>query len=322
VLLNLQILRAFAALNVVLYHTIGTAISYGYETNWISYFEGWGANGVDIFFVISGFVMLYTQLESKRTVKDFLILRAIRIIPIYWLLTFTVITIYIVAPSVFREMVITTEWALSSLGFMSTAVMGKLPIVYVGWTLEWEMLFYLVFGLSLWFRSWAVTLSVTSLALICVALAVSDLILLEFLAGLMVALLFKHYNFNRFGKISLILGGFLLSLSISEEVRQLIESRVILWGIPSILIVYGAVTTPQVSSKLGKLLGDASYSIYLIQMLSIPVFYKFLSFLNVQLSNDLLAITCVIGTAIGGTVTYLLIERPMTQLIKRRVYAN
>ena len=321
-LLNLQLLRAFAALNVVLFHTIGTAVSYDYETNFISYLEGWGANGVDIFFVISGFVMLYTQLDNKRTVKDFLILRAIRIIPIYWLLTLTVIAIYIAAPFLFRELIISTEYALSSLGFMSTAVMGKHPIVYVGWTLEWEMLFYLVFGLSLWFRSWAVTLSVTSLALICVALAVSDLILLEFLAGLMVSLLFKHYNFNRFGKISLILGGFLLSLSISEDVRQLIESRVILWGIPSILIVYGAVTTPQVSSKLGKLLGDASYSIYLIQMLSIPVFYKLLSFLNVQLSNDLLAITCVIGTAIGGTVTYLLIERPMTQLIKRRVYAN
>jgi exopolysaccharide production protein ExoZ len=322
VLLNLQLLRAFAALNVVLFHTIGAAVSYGYETNLISYLEGWGANGVDIFFVISGFVMLYTQLDNKRTVKDFLILRAIRIVPIYWLLTLTVTTIYIAAPFLFREMIISTEWVLASLGFMSTAIVGKSPIVYVGWTLEWEMLFYLVFGLSLWFRSWAVTLSVTSLALISIALVVSDFILLEFLAGLIIALLFKRYGFNSFGKISLILGGLLLSLSISEEVRELVESRVILWGLPSVLIVYGAVTTPQVSIKLGKLLGDASYSIYLIQMLSIPVFYKILSFLNIQLNNDLLAITCLIATAIGGTVMYLLIEKPMTQLIKRRVYAN
>ena len=41
-LLNLQLLRAFAALNVVLFHTIGTAVSYGYETDFISYLEGWG----------------------------------------------------------------------------------------------------------------------------------------------------------------------------------------------------------------------------------------------------------------------------------------
>ena len=102
---------------------------------------------------------------------------------------------------------------------MSAAVVGKHPIVYVGWTLEWEMLFYVVFGLSLWFRSWAVTLSVTSVALIGIAFAVSNFILLEFLAGLLIALLFKRNGFQSFGKASLILGGLLLSLSILEEVR-------------------------------------------------------------------------------------------------------
>ena len=321
-LLNLQLLRAFAAFNVVVYHIISAAASYGYETNLISYLEDWGANGVDIFFVISGFVMLFTQLDNKKTVKDFLILRAIRIIPIYWLLTFTIITIYIVAPSVFREMEVTTEWALASLGFMSNAIVGKSPIVYLGWTLEWEMLFYLVFGLSLWFRSWAVTLSVTSLALIGIAFAVSNFILLEFLAGLLIALLFKRNGFNSFGKVSLVLGGLLLSLSISEEVRELVESRVILWGLPSIFIVYGAVAAPQINSKLGKLLGDASYSIYLIQMLSIPVFYKLLVVLGIELSNDFLALACLIATAIAGTVMYLFIEKPMTHMIKTCVYSK
>ena len=321
-IMNLQLLRAFAALNVVVLHTIGTADSYGYETNLISYLEGWGANGVDIFFVISGFVMLYTQLDNKKTVKDFLILRAIRIIPIYWLLTFTIITIYIVFPSAFREMVVSTEWALASLGFMATAILGKFPIVYLGWTLELEMLFYLVFGLSLWFRSWAVTLSVTSLALIGIAFAVSNFILLEFLAGLLIALLFKRNGFNSFGKVSLVLGGLLLSLSISEEVRELVESRVILWGLPSIFIVYGAVAAPQINSKLGKLLGDASYSIYLIQMLSIPIFYKLLVVLGIESSNDFLALACLIATTIAGTVMHLFIEKPMTHLIKTCVYSK
>ncbi|MDC1297582.1 acyltransferase [Octadecabacter sp.] len=321
-ILNLQLLRAFAALNVVLFHIIGTATSYGYETNLISSLEGWGANGVDIFFVISGFVMLYTQLDGKKTVKDFLILRAIRIVPIYWLLTLTLTAIYVVAPFVFREMIISTEWLLASLGFMSNALGEAYPIVFVGWTLEWEMLFYLVFGLSLWFRSWVVTLSVTFTALIGIAFATSNFILLEFLAGLLIALFFKRYGFNRFGYVSLILGGLLLSLSISEEVRALIDSRVILWGLPSVLIVYGVIAIPQASSRLGKLLGDASYSIYLIQVLSLPVFYKIIHFSNIQLNNDLLAICCLIATAIFGTAIYLTIEKPMTQMIKKRVYAN
>jgi len=320
-LLNLQILRAFAALNVVLFHTIGTATSYGYETNFFSYLEGWGANGVDIFFVISGFVMLYTQLDNKRTVKDFLILRAIRIIPIYWLITFTIIIFYIVSPSVFRDLVITTEWALSSLGFMSNAIVGKSPIVDVGWTLELEMLFYIVFGLSLWFRSWMIKLSATFIALIVISFVVSNL-LLEFLAGLLIAILFKCYGFNRFSKESLILGGLLLSLSISEEVMALFESRVILWGLPSMFIVYGAVAAPQINSKLGKLLGDASYSIYLIQLVTISLFYKLIGVLGIELNNDFLALACLIATAIVGTVIHLFIEKPMTHLLRKRVYSK
>ena len=321
-LLNLQILRAFAALSVVLYHTIGSAASYGFDTRWISYLKGWGASGVDVFFVISGFVMQYTQLDNKRSVKDFLVSRAIRIIPIYWFLTFVVIAIYLVAPFVFREMIISTEWALASFGFMSKAVIGKPPIVYVGWTLEWEMLFYLVFGISLWFRSWMVTLSVTTVALLAVALAVSNFILIEFIAGLFVALLFKKYGFKRLGKTSLAVGSLLLFVSINSDVRALVESRVILWGIPSALIVYGAVATTQLNSSIGKLLGDASYSIYLIQMLSIPVFYKALSIAGFNVNSDVMAIICLVVTAIGGTIMYLTVEKPITRFIKRRVYVK
>jgi peptidoglycan/LPS O-acetylase OafA/YrhL len=64
---NLQILRAFAAINVVLFHIIGTSVSYGQGVVQFSFLEGWGANGVDIFFVISGFVMVYTQLKNPKS---------------------------------------------------------------------------------------------------------------------------------------------------------------------------------------------------------------------------------------------------------------
>lgn len=319
-LLNLQILRAFAALNVVLFHIIGTAESYGFGTKIIANLEGWGANGVDVFFVISGFVMLYTQLENKRSVKDFLILRAIRIIPIYWLLTITVIFLYLALPFAFREIVVTTEWAFASLGFVSNAIFGKNPIVYLGWTLEWEMLFYLVFGASLWFRSWLVTLTVTIVTLLLFAIAASNFILVEFIAGLLIALLFKRFEINKFGKTSLAIGSILLLLSINDEVRLFIESREILWGIPSALIVYGGVSTTQINSSISKLLGDASYSIYLIQMLSIPVFYKLLSKIGLNVNTDILAIICLLATAIGGTIMYMVIEKPITRFIKKRVY--
>lgn len=321
-ILNLQILRAFAALNVVLFHTIITAENYGFDTNLIANLEGWGANGVDLFFVISGFVMLYTQLENKRSVRGFLISRVIRIVPIYWILTITVIVLDLVFPLAFINKVVTTDWALASFGFVSAIWLGfgTSPIVYVGWTLELEMVFYLVFGASLWFRSWAIALTVAVVTLLATAFATSLFIISEFIAGLLIALLFKRFEIRTLGKTSLIVGGILLLISINSEIRALIDSRPILWGIPSALIVYGAVVTTQVNSSIGKLLGDASYSIYLIQVLSIPVFYKSLSSADLNVNSDITAVICLLATAVAGTIFYLTIEKPITRFLKRRVY--
>ena len=85
---NLQLLRAFAAINVIIYHIIGTSVAYGYELNFINILSGWGANGVDIFFVISGFIMYFSQAQNPKTPIKFLKSRLIRIVPLYWLMTF------------------------------------------------------------------------------------------------------------------------------------------------------------------------------------------------------------------------------------------
>ena len=318
-LYNLQLLRAFSALNVVLFHIIATAQSYGRKTDLILFMEHWGANGVHIFFVISGFVMLFTQLVKKRSVRDFLTQRAIRIIPLYWLLTLLIVAIYIFMPFVFRTMVIDAKSLLASLGFMAGAITGKNPIIGVGWTLELEMFFYLVFGLSLWFRSWLATLFASSIILLSVALFISNFILLEFIAGAFIALLYCRYEFKRFGALAFLLGVLLLSLSLLDSVQSLAVSRVVLWGIPSALIVYGAISVPQLKSSLGKLLGDASYSIYLIQVFSIPLFYKFIALINIKINSDFLAISCLLATAIVGVAIYLFVEKPMIHFLKRRI---
>jgi exopolysaccharide production protein ExoZ len=106
-----------------------------------------------------------------------------------------------------------------------------------------------------------------------------------------------------------------------DSVKLLIDNRVIFWGLPSIFIVYGVISAPQIKSKVGKLLGDASYSIYLIQVISIQAYYKFFSALNIQMNNDFLVIGCLIATAIGGVVMYLLVEKPMISFLKKRIVA-
>ena len=63
---NIQLLRALAAINVIIFHTIGTSTLYDLDTNFLSYFEGWGKNGVDLFFVISGFVIYHSHQNKKN----------------------------------------------------------------------------------------------------------------------------------------------------------------------------------------------------------------------------------------------------------------
>ena len=78
---NIQALRAFAAINVVFLHVIKTASNYEQNTDFLSFLTDWGANGVDIFFVISGFVMLHTQMLRRRNIGAFLKSRIIRNCP-------------------------------------------------------------------------------------------------------------------------------------------------------------------------------------------------------------------------------------------------
>ena len=181
------------------------------------------------------------------------------------------------------------------------------------------MLFYLVFGLSLWFRSWLLVLCATVFTLLIFAVLVSDFILIEFIAGMAVALFVKKYGFSSYGGTALVVGFVLLLLSLIPTIRDLVESREVAWGIPSMLIVYGAVTSTQIKNRVAMLIGDASYSIYLIQVLSIPIFYKLASYFGLDISNDILAFLCLLATSFGGIFMYSVIEKPLTRLLKRRL---
>jgi len=109
-------------------------------------FEGWGNNGVDIFFVISGFVMVYTQSNNPRSAFSFFSNRILRIVPTYWLLSVAVVVLFVLIPSTFRGLKLTGAYSLTSLFFVSRIFGYDYPIIYVGWTLEYEMPFYALFA--------------------------------------------------------------------------------------------------------------------------------------------------------------------------------
>ena len=318
---NLQLLRAFAAINVVFHHVVLTSLGYQYEPVVFRSFLGWGENGVDIFFVISGFVMMYTQMRKKRTIKEFYTSRIIRIVPIYWFVTTVVLVIFIALPQLLNELTLTPSWTLSSYLFLSSVIEGRGPIVYLGWTLEWEMFFYMVFGFSLLFPSRALSVGFVFAVLICVAVFFDSYIVLEFLGGMAVAYVYKTYRVGKAAAAGALLVGSVLLVAtlIEHDVRAIFVERVLYSGIPALLIVFGAVYLYQASNRLLIFLGDASYSIYLVQMLSIPAFYKVASAAGINLNTDVMAVLCLLCTIVAGSVMYLVIEGPATRALRSRV---
>ena len=138
---NIQILRAIAAINVVIFHCIGAAESYDFLIPFSQMFKGWGRNGVDLFFVISGFIMVYTGQNSRSSRLQFFIKRIFRIVPVYWALTFLFVAILLLMPSILRSASFDIGKTISSLFFVSGPFYES-PVLYVGWTLEFEFLFY------------------------------------------------------------------------------------------------------------------------------------------------------------------------------------
>src|SRR5262249_10848440 len=144
---NIQVLRAIAAYLVVVYHIqphVSNLLSAPMTSDM-------GAVGVDVFFVISGFIMVFTSSNRERTTWEFWRDRIIRIVPLYWLATFCMIaiTLFGFAPSGLHG------WdgkdLVTSMFFLPNIRNDGVPepILSPGWTLIYEMFFYFLFGLTL-----------------------------------------------------------------------------------------------------------------------------------------------------------------------------
>ncbi len=167
-ILSIQLLRFIAAALVVLTHVrieIDKAIP---ET-----LESFGGFGVDIFFVISGFIMSHI---SQKNSEYFLRKRIIRIVPLYWAFTLLLAAITFVLPDLLNSASFDITHIIASLLFVphwSTAAEFK-PILLLGWTLNFEMYFYVLFFISM-------TLSHRYRELICCGLLLAICLSLNFL---------------------------------------------------------------------------------------------------------------------------------------------
>lgn len=319
---NIQFLRAFAAINVVLFHAIGAAPSYSHEAVLFHFFEGWGANGVDVFFVISGFIMLYSLTLKKKSPLEFVVGRCIRIVPIYWIVTMLIVIVFYLSPSIFRELIITPEWTIASLFFTSLLIFEKTPIVYVGWTLELEVIFYLIISISILMKSFNVAFLFIGLLLTIVSLYADNYIMIEFFFGCIIAYIYHRYKLSaNLGVFIFFFGVATLGISLLPQIKHLDLHRIFIWGIPSFFLVFGAVFSPQIKNFALSYLGDASYSIYLIQIMTIPAIYKLVNLFKLQVNGDALVFFCVLMSVVIGCIFHSSVEKPISNLFGKMKYS-
>jgi len=313
----IQLLRAVAAIAVVLYHAAIVTPKYSpfpaRSLNVLSL----GAYGVDLFFVISGFVIFYTT--NNISVSQFVRKRIERIVPIYWLYTvFTLlITLELGGGAEF-------SWKkfLLSISFISF-LLGDAPLMYVGWTLEYEMFFYACVAASMfiWRRTWPPVCTLISGLIVLGALTspvsawgkfISASMMLEFLMGILIgqALIWK-----RIGKVEAcsVTAAALAVLFADESHRALIV------GIPAAALLIAAVKAS--SYRLPKWVvevGDASYSIYLIQVFTISACSKGFQRLLPSLDPDLCIVITTFITLIAGMASYSFIELRLRNILRIR----
>ena len=331
-IISVQLLRALAAIMVVMHHI--TIKAGQYHNNALSGFHI-GEFGVDLFFIISGYIMCYTT-EGKKIVPWVFIQRRIkRIIPLYWVMTAIALAVYLVAPAMVNasggETSILASWTLFPL--------GKKLLVNNGWTLSYEFLFYLTFAVCLIAGSAGRRIVLTSLLLIAIFITglllqpqhptakfLTNGIILEFILGMLAFKMTHNRHLTKLLCALLALSGLLLLIIQNQTgIYHTAAGRVISGGLPMFLFFTGVVglendikqsSVPGIKTCV--LIGEASYSLYLIHAFTLSAGAVALKMLRLSHHDVLFTCVLLVSSIIAGLLCWRFIEQPLNACFKRR----
>ncbi len=298
-----------------------------------------GYAGVDFFFVLSGFIIYYVHhqhISKPAAFGEFVWKRFTRLYPFYWVLLAFLLLLYTAFPDRGPDAVRDPVAILYNLALWPTE---EFPVIDPAWSLHHELLFYVVFGLCI------------------LNGRIGALILAAWMAGCVIDLFdpvqsfpatFLFYERNLQFAMGLCVAWVALNRGISNhrlwlaigaigffgtgltEVYELLpwseDMRGISLGVASAVLVAGLIDTSLRIPKLGKLLGDASYSIYLTHTTTLAVGIIIAKALPLpDISSYVLAIpptlmTLILvanATAIGVAV-HLCVEKPLIAWVRRR----
>jgi exopolysaccharide production protein ExoZ len=342
---NIQGLRGIAILLVILIHLMAMDKKFGHGERILSDFFIIGASGVDLFFVISGFVLAATSREvfqRPAPILHFFYNRLSRIYPLYWIYCAMTLAVFFMRP----------EW-VPAIRENRTSIMESLlllpqdglPFLPIAWALVHVIYFYCVFTVLLMAHEkrltsllmfWALLITFGNLlyqygffsqSTPIIKLITSPLTI-EFIAGSLLAKLIQRGMKSLGGTVMivgavLLLTGYGLFYFLAPGTAPKNWLRVAIFGVPCILMVYGAVTMELSSNivfpRLVRFLGDASYSTFLshaIVLLAIGRLWGAFFSLPGKVDN-LLVMLVMISVALSvGIGSYLTIERWLTSLFQ------
>lgn len=329
-------MRFIAALLVVAYHAdLQLVRIFGPDAQRAHF----GASGVDLFFVISGFIMVYTTEPRPPAFAEFMKRRIIRIVPLYWLFTTIMLGVALLAPKLLHSTAL-DAWHIAASYLMvpyQHPVTGNLrPLLVPGWTLNAEMFFYVLFGALLFLPLTRRVAGIFFVLAFLVALSwVTDLkgggltfygapLMLEFAAGCGVGwLVVRRWRASApvlfiLAALAVLVAGWGIAIGLSEQ-----PSRVFFWGVPSALVLYVSLAIERVHGwpevQLLRLGGDASYSLYLSHLFVLGAFGSMAarSGVGAYVGPESLRLAMLLVAAVTGIAIFKWIETPLLNALRR-----
>jgi peptidoglycan/LPS O-acetylase OafA/YrhL len=334
-LVSLQALRALAAWLVVFHHFMQVFFDFRADSLGGRLLSTRGQVGVDIFFVLSGFVIQLSCAGRQVPGLTFLAQRLARIAPAYWLYTAITALILYAFGNLMPVYGVALPQLLLSLLFLPSqnpGGFGFYPILPVGWTLNFEMLFYVVFAAAI--ALGAPRVRHCLLVFLCVFVAARFLpdsvplafyaqsIIFEFIIGVAFAQMMLRWGAGPAGAGALLLAaGAIFTFGLGWDPGS---QRLFPWGVGAAAIVLGTLWLERVIdgrpwAKPLAFLGDASYSIYLSHTFVVPACVIVLKKVGMTHTLVVFVLTSVAVVA-AGSISYLWLEKPLIAVFKRLLF--
>lgn len=347
---NIQVLRAVAALVVLWAH-----LRELFPDNPLVRQLPSGLAGVDLFFVISGFIMVVSTSRTPPRPGDFLAKRFSRVAPLYYAMTLLIFAVTLLAPTLMKSSTSDPLALLSSLAFIPFFKSPDriYPTYYLGWTLNYEMLFYLLFAVGILIRrEWRIAITSALVLTLVIVGAVWDEtlrgnaaayawtrpIMIDFVFGMAIGAAVPWmarvrlpggalYALLAFGAIAIAVAGRLFPAPVDPNPIAPATSTVLRYGIPAAIIVFSAVALEQAghrwTNRFLQTMGDASYSLYLTHFLVVAVVISLSNRLALSLPMRLVvSVPAVLACLVVAYLCFRFVETPLNALVRRLMFGR